>query len=41
MGKIIEYFRRHGGYARMKEMKKASVQTRDIAPLLKGTLSPG
>jgi len=25
MEKIIEYFRRHGGYARMKEMKKASV----------------
>jgi predicted transcriptional regulator of viral defense system len=39
MGKIIEYFRRHGGYARIKELKKASVQTRDITRLLKkGTI---
>ncbi|MFA4919285.1 MAG: type IV toxin-antitoxin system AbiEi family antitoxin domain-containing protein [Thermodesulfovibrionales bacterium] len=34
MEKIIKYFRRHSGYARMKELKKASFQTRDIAHLL-------
>ena len=39
MEEIIEYFRSHGGYARMKELKKASFQTRDIARLLKeGTI---
>ena len=39
MEKIIKYFRSHGGYARMKELKKASVQTRDIARLLEeGTI---
>ncbi len=40
MGKIIKYFRSHGGYARMKELKKASFQTRDIAHLLQeGTIA--
>lgn len=34
MGKIITYFEKHGGYARMKELKKESFQTRDIAKLL-------
>jgi hypothetical protein len=34
MENIIDYFRSHGGYARMKELKKASFQTRDIARLL-------
>jgi predicted transcriptional regulator of viral defense system len=39
MEKIIEYFRRHGGYAGMKELKKASFQTREIAHLLQeGTI---
>ena len=35
MEKIIEYFRRHGGYARMKDLKKASVQILDITRFLK------
>ncbi|MFZ3136540.1 MAG: type IV toxin-antitoxin system AbiEi family antitoxin domain-containing protein [Thermodesulfovibrionales bacterium] len=34
MEKIIKYFRSHSGYAKMKELKKASFQTRDIAHLL-------
>lgn len=34
MGKIIEYFKKHR-YVRMKELKEASFQTRDIARLLK------
>ncbi len=34
MEKIIVFFKKHGGYARMKELKKASFQTRDIAKLL-------
>ena len=39
MEKIIAYFRKHGGYALMKELKAASFQTRDIARLLKeGTI---
>jgi predicted transcriptional regulator of viral defense system len=39
MEKIIAYFRKHGGYALMKELKTASFQTRDIAHLLKeGTI---
>ena len=39
MGKIIKYFKKHGGYARMKELKKASFQTRDISRLFKeGTI---
>ena len=37
--KIIAHFRKHGGYALMKELKAASFQTRDIAHLLKeGTI---
>jgi predicted transcriptional regulator of viral defense system len=36
MEKIINYFKKHGGYALMKELKAASFQTRDIAHLLKG-----
>lgn len=35
MERIIAYFRKHGGYALMKELKAASFQTRDIARLLK------
>jgi predicted transcriptional regulator of viral defense system len=35
MEKIIAHFRKHGGYALMKELKAASFQTRDIARLLK------
>lgn len=35
MEKIIAYFRKHGGYVLMKELKAASFQTRDIAHLLK------
>jgi predicted transcriptional regulator of viral defense system len=35
MEKIIAYFKKHGGYALMKELKTASFQTRDIARLLK------
>jgi predicted transcriptional regulator of viral defense system len=35
MEKIIIYFKKHGGYALMKELKTASFQTRDIARLLK------
>jgi predicted transcriptional regulator of viral defense system len=39
MEKMIAYFRKHGGYALMKELKAASFQTRDIARLLKeGTI---
>jgi len=39
MEKMITYFRNHGGYALMKELKAASFQTRDIARLLKeGTI---
>jgi predicted transcriptional regulator of viral defense system len=39
MERIIVYFRKHGGYALMKELKAASFQTRDIARLLKeGTI---
>jgi len=39
MEKIITYFKIHGGYALMKELKAASFQTRDIARLLKeGTI---
>jgi predicted transcriptional regulator of viral defense system len=39
MERIIAYFRKHGGYARMKELKAAPFQTRDIARLLKqGTI---
>ncbi len=39
MEKIISYFKKHGGYALMKELKAASFQTRDIARLLKeGTI---
>jgi predicted transcriptional regulator of viral defense system len=39
MKKIITYFKKHGGYALMKELKAASFQTRDIARLLKdGTI---
>jgi predicted transcriptional regulator of viral defense system len=34
MKSIISFFEKHGGYARMKELKKASFQTRDIAKLL-------
>lgn len=34
MEKIITYFKKHGGYALMKELKTASFQTRDIARLL-------
>ena len=34
MDKIIAFFNKYGGYARMKELKKASFQTRDIAKLL-------
>jgi predicted transcriptional regulator of viral defense system len=34
MKKIIEFFRNHGGYARMKDLKTASFQTRDIGHLL-------
>jgi predicted transcriptional regulator of viral defense system len=32
---VLTYIRKHGGYATMKEMKAASIQTRDIAALLK------
>ncbi|MDP2209816.1 MAG: type IV toxin-antitoxin system AbiEi family antitoxin domain-containing protein [Bacteroidota bacterium] len=35
MEKIIKYFRSNMGYARMKDLKKASFQTRDISALLK------
>ena len=35
MEKMIAYFRKHGGYALMKELKAASFQTRDIARLLR------
>lgn len=35
MKKIIEFFRNHGGYARMKELKAASFQTRDVGRLLR------
>jgi predicted transcriptional regulator of viral defense system len=39
MEKIITYFRRHGGYALMKELKAVPFQTRDIARLLReGTI---
>jgi predicted transcriptional regulator of viral defense system len=39
MEKVIAYFRNHGGYALMKELKAASFQTRDIARFLKqGTI---
>ncbi len=39
MEKIITYFKKHGGYAFMKELKAASFQTRDIARLLReGTI---
>lgn len=39
MEKIITYFKKHGGYALMKELKAVSFQTRDIAHLLKeGTI---
>jgi predicted transcriptional regulator of viral defense system len=34
MEKIVTYFEKHGGYARMKDLKKAYFQTRDIAKLL-------
>jgi predicted transcriptional regulator of viral defense system len=34
MDKIISIFNRHGGYARMKDLKNASVQTRDVANLV-------
>ena len=32
---MIKFFRDHGGYARMKDLKAASFQTRDIGRLLK------
>ena len=35
MEKIVTYFKKHGGYALMKELKASSFQTRDIARLLK------
>jgi hypothetical protein len=35
MKEMIEFFRDHGGYARMKDLKAASFQTRDIGRLLK------
>ena len=35
MKNIIAYFKKHGGYALMKDLKVASFQTRDIAHLLK------
>lgn len=35
MKNIVTYFKKHGGYAPMKELKAASFQTRDIARLLK------
>jgi predicted transcriptional regulator of viral defense system len=35
MKKIIEFFRDHSGYARMKDLKAASFQTRDIGRLLR------
>jgi predicted transcriptional regulator of viral defense system len=39
MEKITVFFKKHGGYALMKELKAASFQTRDIARLLKeGTI---
>ena len=31
---VVSYFKKHGGYARMKELKEASFYTRDIANLL-------
>ena len=40
MKNIITYFKQHGGYALMKDLKAASFQTRDIARLLKkGTIA--
>ena len=35
MKNIIEFFRNHGGYARMKDLKAASFQTRDIGRLFR------
>src|SRR4030042_1883012 len=35
MKEMIEFFRNHGGYARMKDLKAASFQTRDIGRLLR------
>jgi len=34
MDKIVAFFKAHGGYARMKDLKNSSVQTRDIYRLL-------
>lgn len=34
MDKIITYFKKHGGYARMKDLKAASIHTREIARLV-------
>ena len=31
---IVSYLKKHGGYARMKELKKSSIYARDIAKLL-------
>ena len=33
--KMIAFFKDHGGYARMKDLKTASFQTRDISRMVK------
>ena len=39
MSKILDIFKNHGGYARMKDLKAASVHTRDVARLMEdGTI---
>lgn len=34
MEKLVSYLKKHGGYARMKELRAASFQTREIASLM-------
>ena len=35
MEKLVSYIKKHGGYARMKDLRAASFQTREIASLVK------